>query len=209
MKKYIIRGIAIAIVILGIAGITYINSFKTAEIIFSFVCDDLYEDHDIAFFIDKSGCMYKTTDQKFIELTVEPVIDRNIGVFLQNNPNYAEDERYTFIGKIEEKEMKDKIKILKKIAIRNAGTECKDRSDTLYHGHQKWYGYYLKNGKIQGVILKGGGDWPLINNKDSRAEELVEWLNDVLGLYDYKYEEYDDPTMMDDFLLDPTEYPRK
>ncbi|MDE7425537.1 MAG: hypothetical protein K2N51_17900, partial [Lachnospiraceae bacterium] len=78
----------------------------------------------------------------------------------------------------------------------------------VYYGEQMWYGYYLKNGKIQGVILKGGGDWYWIN-KDSRAEELAEWLSDVLGLYDYKYKEYDNPTIMDDFLLDPAEYPRK
>ena len=202
MKKYVILGIIVIIAICRIGSIIYINSFEEAEIVFSFV-NNYDEQHDIAFFIDKSGCMYKTTDQEFIEFPA-------IGDFLKKHPNYAEDERYTFIGKVDEKEMKEKIKILKKIAIRNAGTECKDRSDALYHGQQKWYGYYLKNGKIQGVLLKRGGDWPLINNKDSRAEELAEWLNDVLGLYDYKYEWYDDPTIMDDdFLLDPAEYPRK
>ena len=207
MKKYVILGIIVIIAICGIGSIIYINSFGEAEIVFSFV-NNYDEERDIAFFIDKSGCMYKTTDPEFIELTVEPVIDRNIGVFLQNNPNYAEDEKYTFIGKIEEKEIKEKIKILKKIAIRNAETEYKDRADNVYHGQQMWYGYYLRNDKIQTVLLKGGGDWPLIN-KDSRAEELAEWLSDVLGLYDYKYKENNSPTIMDNFLLDPDEYPRK
>lgn len=204
MKKYVILGVVVTIALCGIGGIFYINSFEETEIIFSFACDDIGEDHDIAFFINKDGDMYKTKDQELIELTIEPAIDRNIGVFLKNNPNYAEDEKYIFIGKIEEKEMKKKIKMLKKIAIRNAKLEIKEHFDCAYREWQKWYGYCLKNGKIKVVTLKEWGDW-YWKNTDSRAEELAEWLSDVLGLYDYKYEEYDDPTIMDDFLLNPEE----
>ncbi|MDE7424820.1 MAG: hypothetical protein K2N51_14220, partial [Lachnospiraceae bacterium] len=126
MKKYVILGIIVIIAICGIGSIIYINSFEEAEIVFSFV-NNYDEQRDIAFFIDKSGCMYKTTDQEFIEYPA-------IGDFLKKHPNYAEDERYTFIGKIEEKEIKEKIKILKKIAIRNAEVEDTGNLNNVYYG---------------------------------------------------------------------------
>lgn len=180
VKKYVILGIVVIIAICGIGTGIYINSYKDADIVFSFGFD--YESGEyyptIVCFIDKNGCIYKTEDREFIE--------QNIEDFLKNNPNYAEDEKYTLVGKIEEREMKEKIKILKKIAIKGAKAEVKETQTDDYRGEKLWYGYYMKNGKVQVVTLRGEGDRIWIN-KDSRAEALAEWLSDVFELYDYKY----------------------
>lgn len=178
MKKYAILSIAVIIAICGIGIRIYKNLYKDAEIVFSyqFIMDGLSDKNEniyLVYFIDNKGCIYKTEDKNFFYTRMEQ--------YLEANPNYAKDKKFIFLGQIEEDEWQEKIKCMREIAMINTDIEVRESMTCDVKGQKKWYGYYRKNNKLEAVILHGEGDTSYIN-KNSKADELVQWLNGVFGI---------------------------
>lgn len=143
---------------------------------------------DIVFLYRYDGANYYSNDIWLIDK--EGKVYNNIGDELKAVSDIEEEyqtiqsnEKWTLVKQISLNELKIKYDVLKAISISTQNIiHDVEYYDDAIDGDKDWRGYcYDKKGNIIAVKLYANGDSGYYN-EDTRAEELADWMCDIMGI---------------------------
>lgn len=91
------------------------------------------------------------------------------------------------IGNVNEEQLKAMYQLFLQVPIESGKEEnliYTESTDDVVLGFHRWYGLrYDKKGEIEYILLNGEGD-TAVENQDKTAQEIEDWLKDILVEYD-------------------------
>lgn len=147
------------------------NEMPDIVFLYGYYGRDYYQ-NDI-WLIDKEGNVYNNIGDE----------SKNVSTIEEEYQTIQSNEKWTLVKQISLNELRIKYDVLKAISISKQNIiHDVEYSDDVVDGYKDWWGNcYDKKGNIISVDLYANGDLGHYN-EDTRAEELVDWMCDIMGI---------------------------